>query len=265
MTPGLLFLLLALPLAIITTSAIAQTGQPRKAKIVLHNGTVMKGTVAEWVHGDKIKLLLDGNKSVVVEIAFDQVKSMEFEGNNGYLKAGKEIKVPLEIVDPKGTYISAAVGLHFGEDETNYTIGSESGYRFNDHWALGLGINYDHYDIVTTLPVFASARAYLNRRNETPYLFIGGGYGFSWFNEKMEDWLISNETIRGGTFGQTGLGYQVRGKDVTLAFVFGFKFQKTKMEYDYNYEPWRSDFPSLAFVEEKRMFRRMFFTVAAVF
>jgi hypothetical protein len=266
-----LFLLMVLPLAI---PSMAQTGQQRTTRIVLQDGTVMKGIVDDWTNGDTIRFLPVKSASVV-EILFDDIQSMKFRPEKI-----EDLNIK---ANPNGVYFSASAGLLLGMNWGNYTIACESGYRFGDHWAFGLGINYERYHIYTSLPdrwmgitansiftvlpVIVNARAYLSGNIDSPYFFAGGGYGFGWTNTKMEDfdWLISDYSVRGGPLGRTGIGYQARGKNLSLALELGIKIQESEMVYQYVNDVLWENRHFLTSVKEKRSFRRMFFSVAAVF
>jgi hypothetical protein len=261
-----------IPMILLLFSCILSIGNAqsddRKATVILKNGTVLQGTVAEWSAGSKLKLLLDGNSSVVVDIEFSEIQSMDF--GLEALPAKKVqpptvVKPKLEPKDPRGMYYTAAVGVLLGEHETNFTIGAESGFRFNDHIAVGLGANYDIYDIVSVLPVWANTRFYLNNNLTAPYLFVGGGYGFARFNDGLDEWRFANEHIEGGLYGQTGIGFLVTGKNLSWALTMGGKFQRSVLNYEYNFQPWSSTRAAFSEVEEKRTFRRIFLNFSILF
>lgn len=242
----------------------------RAAKISMIDGTSIEGVISECTDTDSLTILVNGNSSNSVTVSMGQITQLDFglspqknsnEVNEIMLQESQEENATIEDV----VYHSIALGLLFGEDETNYFISVESGFRVNNHFAVGLGLNYDNYDIISTVPFFVEVKGYLHDKKVAPYYFVGAGYGVSWLNESMDDFLISNEKIRGGLFGHTGLGYQVKGKGLSYAFKIGYKLQKTRISYQYNTEPWRSSSPMLSDVQEKRMFRRLFFSVSVIF
>ncbi len=250
----------------------AQAQHQRTVRILMADGTSMMGVITECTEIKRLTFLVNGDSSNTVTISMDQVVLMDFglppkawenEISESGLSGLKEKKAIVE--NSERVYHSISLGLLFGEDETNYFLGVESGLRMNDHFAVGLGLNYDNYDIISTVPVFVELKGYLHDNKVAPYYFVGAGYGFGWLNEPMDEFLISNEKIRGGLFGHTGLGYQVKGNALSYVFRLGYKIQKTKISYQYNPEPWRSSLPVLTDVAEKRMFRRLFFSVSAIF
>lgn len=244
----------------------AQTNPATYAKVVLENGATIKGYVGKSVNDNSIKIVMPGDSTYELHIAFDLIKTLEFRRSRTAERKPVQVK-PAPVENPAGFYHSVSFGLMMGEDEVNLSLSNENSYRINDHLSLGLAANYDRYYRVSTAPVYATAKLFLKNQRISPYYFMGGGYGFGWLNKKTANWQIHDEKFRGGVFGQTGVGYQVNGHNGSLAFQLGFRLQKSLREYYYDQGIWSHPvtIDDLMHVSEKRMFRRVFFSMAAVF
>ncbi|MGK7396633.1 MAG: hypothetical protein ACNS62_18790 [Candidatus Cyclobacteriaceae bacterium M3_2C_046] len=255
-----LFLLLLIPVA----ELLAQEEHNlRYAKIKLNNGVSIKGYVVDSVSTKNLVLRTSESGSFLISL--DQVKFIRFGGyahktNNSTGTISKNLDQNYE--NQLGFYHLVGLGLTFAEQEGgNISLTTENGYRFNDHFSLGIGVNYDRYARSSALPVYANFRGFLYNKKVTPYYFLGGGYGFAWKNNNI-DGPFNFTKVAGGMMAQTGLGYQINFANSALQIHLGYKMQQTRLEYEsFNYiQPWDSYFvpnqQNVAY-KEKRLYRRI--------
>ena len=257
----------------IVRPGVAQTRNEglRHVKIILTSGTVLKGNIGKSISEDYITLIPDWDTVNAFNLPFDYIKSMEF-GRYREVSGNKDPKPLIKpVLSEPGFYHVFTFGLAMGENKTNLMLSSENGYRINDHFAGGLGVNYDRYTNISSLPVYLNFRGYLRNKRVSPFYFLGGGYGFGWNNGKeYMGYQVNN--VKGGIYGQTGLGYQIQYSQSAISFNLGYKIQKTTLDYEYRnyYQPWSSFAPQLPsdnnmIVHEKRLVRRMFVSFSVVF
>lgn len=251
----------------------AQTDTLRYAKIKLNSGVSIKGYVLDEVSPEHLVVKTDYETSFM--ISMDEIKKMKF-GDIKYVdkqqNQSKSISTDQVYDNHLGFYHLFGLGWSIGEDNTNLSLSTENGYRFNEHLAVGLGMNYDRYSPLSALPIYVNARGYLHNRKVSPFYYAGAGYGFAWANEERAEGL-DFEQVNGGFMAHTGLGYQINFSGSAMIFHLGYKILNTKMEYStygyYHLDPLSSFMPANqggnVEVTEKRVIRRAEIKAAFLF
>ncbi len=247
----------------------AQQDTVRFAKIKLENGTYIRGYILQDITAGNLVLKTPSGNAFFVKM--DDIIKMKFGKYAVLDKSDKSVKpVALNnIYDQRiGTYSLFGVGLNFSEMDAHLSLTSELGKRFNDHFALGVGINYDRDYWVSNLPIYFNGRAYLNNRKVSPFVYAGAGYSLAWAND---DWYYEFNKVNGGFMGQLGLGYQINFAGSALLFNVGYKIQRVFQDYstyNYGYQPWpgSSSFsePNVN-IKEIRLLRRAEFKLSFMF
>lgn len=232
-----------------------------KAKVKLYKSPTLTGYVSIPQTGESIYLQQSDSTRVLLEL--EDIKKLKLL--NPYNNKSEAFKTDYKTFSSEtGFYHQLFVGVSFGEEELNGSMGIINGYRFNNFFALDIGINYDRYKNISTLPIYLQPRLYLKNNKISIYYFTGVGYSLGWTNKEQNN---ANEKIdvQGGVMGQAGIGYQINFLKSALNFTLGYKLQKVVTDYEY-YSTWYERWPSFESVkamdvEEKRLVRRIFFTV----
>lgn len=245
-------------------NTIAQQQPPTYARVILTNGALVKGYVGKSIDNDHFKIIFPGDSSYEMHIRIDMIKKLEFRKQR---TARRVAFVDSADSSQPGIFHSISFGVMVGENNVGISLANENGYRINDHFALGIGLNYDRYDQASALPIYVTARAYVNNKRVSPYYFVGAGYGFGWLNTEFNTTTIHKPEFRGGLYGQTGVGYEFLGKNHSVSVILGYRIQKSQLEYYYDEGIWSHPrtIEDFMFVSEKRMFRRAFIAVGASF
>lgn len=238
-----------------------------KAKVVIVNREVLRGYLFEPWTGGNISLKITGKTSVEIDSAdIKKVKLVGLKGSQTYNNVTSRSRNG-EFGKKEGFYHQIYTGLSFGEIDVNPSIGMINGYRFNQLFALGLGVSYDRFASAAALPVYLQSRLYIKNDKTSLFYFTDVGYGAAWQNrERSSDWEQIKTT--GGLMGQAGIGYQINFSKSALNFTLGYKLQKMKTHaeyYSYPYDPFgnlKDTAPSkFREIEERRLIRRVAFTV----
>lgn len=133
-------------------------------------------------------------------------------------------------------YIQAGM-LVTGEYERgmpNLSVSTVHGIRIKENMNIGLGIGYNYYASIRTMPIFISvARDILGRENK---LFLEVNYGGSIVNKIVDSsyprWKF--EAYYGPMINPS-LGYQVKTNGLRISFVAGYNFQRLKSQFTDSY------------------------------
>ena len=244
----------------------------RFAKIKTTNGVLIKGYVVDSVVNNKV--ILRTSAESVFTIKFDEISKIKLK-DHAIIKSGSNSTSETEVYpgfDNKlGFYHLFGIGLAFGEYNSSLSLTNENGYRFNDHFSIGLGANYDRYDRASALPFYVNARGFLHNKKLSPFYYVGGGYAIAWRNQHYQG-SIEYNGVNGGVMLQTGLGYQLNFQNMGMVFNLGYKTQKARLQYSqanhWGYSPFSSSIApetDPVLVDEKRTFRRIELKVALLF
>jgi len=146
-----------------------------------------------------------------------------------------------------------------------------NGYRFNDHWAAGIGVGFEifnHY----LFPVFADVRYFVRNDRISPFFALKTGYAFGSFKKKHYDYLsldlhpydVTNVDVNycGGLMVHPEIGFKVilsHNADVLFSVAYRLQQTKTKIAQKYDYSPYYNNW------ELKECLSRMSLGVAILF
>lgn len=146
------------------------------------------------------------------------------------------------------------VGLLEGEQGSALQLQTIQGLKCKT-WSAGVGVGLDYYH-TRTIPLFLDVRKALGRKENTVFVYVGGGYNFPWLKEV--DKIGFENDSKGGLYYDAGIGYQLPVfKTQQLFFSAGFSqknFSKT-----YNSMPYLSIWPPppQAYQQYKYLVRRL--------
>lgn len=94
----------------------------------------------------------------------------------------------------------------------------------------GLGIGIDKLDTETFVPLFASFKGLLKKKDSTPYLTAQLGYAFA-SNRNLYNY--AGYSYQGGILFSPGLGYKLSVKDkYSVLFSVHYKHQFARLKYE---------------------------------
>lgn len=192
--------------------------------VTLTNGSIIKGIVLPITDSTKVRVQTsDGSQWVFEAENVQDVQSWPE-------KESKQV----ELSKSSGYYNISDLGLLMGNDGvySTVTISAQtvSGYRFNEHWSLGLGVGIESFS-VPLAPVFIEGRYYLLKKRFTPFIALQGGYGVPLENYIGNDGKRIN---RGGVMfnPMVGIKHQV-SKNIGLTFSGGYRYQQSITNQNY--------------------------------
>lgn len=238
----------------------------QKVEVRLKNTSIIKGYITDSLTDGSIRIAVSDQTELAIDSAdISEVAFIKGKGDDRYKTFSNRHLIKSEI-DP-GLYHQLFAGLSIGEDEFNGSLGIINGYRINKNLAIGLGLNYDRYDQISTLPIYLQPKWYVRNEKSSLYYFIDLGYSIGWENDESTA-MNENREVKGGLMGQAGVGYQVNFSKSALHFTLGYKLQKAVIRNEYyDYYPHYSsrwdpaDAQKTMEVEEKSLFRKFVFTV----
>lgn len=137
-------------------------------------------------------------------------------------------------INPSGYYNITDLGLLFGNNGNFSTITvsaqTVSGYRFNKHWSVGLGLGIESFDIPLA-PVFLEGRYHLLEGRFSPYATFQAGYGIP-----IENYLgIDGKRVnRGGYMINSMLGIRHQfSNTMGLVLSAGYRYQQSVSKQTY--------------------------------
>jgi hypothetical protein len=236
-----------------------------RTKVVLKNRQVVRGYSFEPWLGGRLRLQLASATFAEIDSADIQKVSQQAPGSSQTFLTFRQKRHAGEYGQHRGFFHHVFIGPSFGERDLNLSMGLLNGYRFDDRYALALGVNYDRFARVAALPIYLQGRAYLINERVSFYTFADAGYSPAWENKS---WSTALETFTssGGLLGQLGLGYQVNYYKSALTFGLGYKIQKLHNQYEFYQYQYTADWSNPTLVkymdiDERRQIRRVVLTV----
>ncbi|MGV3502294.1 MAG: hypothetical protein ACO1O1_01190 [Adhaeribacter sp.] len=183
--------------------------------VYLHNGSIIRGTLAKDPANGKVKIqTVGGNLFVFRDEEVKQVarelirKTFQYPYTTGYLHMSE---VALSLGN------SSEANQKRRVDFSAHTF---NGYQFASYLATGLTVGVDGYDGVTLLPLGLGLRGDLTKTPTRPFYSLDGGYSLDWLDNPMR---VGNR--QGGYFWSGGLGLKFQSKK-NHAFTLGLAFRR---------------------------------------
>lgn len=117
----------------------------------------------------------------------------------------------------------------------NFSVSTVHGIKVRENMNIGLGIGYNYYASIRTMPIFISiTQDILGKENK---LFLELNYGRSVVN-KIVDPSYSSWRFEAyyGPMINPSLGYQVKTNGLRISFVAGYNFQRLKSQFTDSYQ-----------------------------
>ncbi len=202
------------------------------ARIKLKNNTYLKGNIVQGIDSTGVILLING---VTSRIPMNKIENIKFQPNkktntssqndeNHRIENGNYAQF-----EP-GYYHSVGVGIISGNDYSDFSASVINGYSFHPLLNAGVGLNYNRYENITTLPLYAEYRGYPKKLKLAPYFFSQLGYGFRVENSSNNG--FESYDSRGGLYWGAGVGYQANFLETTIALSVGYSNQETHTKFD---------------------------------
>jgi hypothetical protein len=150
-----------------------------------------------------------------------------------------------------------------------------NGYRFNEHWAAGIGVGFEifHHNL---FPVFADVRYTLWDNKVSPFLGLKTGYAISSFKKKhcdgkyldFEPYYVNNADIRnyGGFILNPEMGVKVTlSEKADFLVTVAYRHQKTKTTVKQNYGYGPHDYAYFNEWDHKASLNRLSFGIGIMF
>jgi hypothetical protein len=137
---------------------------------------------------------------------------------------------------------TAEVGFSLGGQLSNDNFVYETGRLFqytadvqvSTRVYYGLGIGVEKFDTETFVPLTASFKGLLKKKDSTPYLTAQLGYAFA-SNSNTNDY--AGYSYRGGLLFSPGIGYKLSVKDkYSILFSVNYKHQFAMLKYETFYK-----------------------------
>jgi len=167
-------------------------------------------------------------------------------------------------------YIPSAYFITRTKLQVSPSVSITNGYRFNEHWAAGIGVGYEIFKH-NLCPVFADVRYSVWNNKISPVFAFKTGYAIGNLKKQHYDELdldyqpysINNADFRnyGGLMVQPEMGVKViLNENADLLITVAYRYQKirtiTSQSFEYNYyDEW----------EHKESLNRLMFGVAIMF
>lgn len=253
------FIFFQIALLFLLLSGLSTSAQiDKQAKIVLKNGTTIKGGIVESFDDSKLKVNIDDSN--IILIRYDHIKKIHFKGNGRVDEDFEEKLSKIPSLKTETFYHELRGGLLFGEETTGVSLQTINGYQFNKYLGTGLGFGINKFGNYITLPIYASVKGYLFDKKVSPFYFGDIGYGFAWQTNRNET-IFELDNVKGGYYWQLGIGYQINFYNSSMVFTLGYINQDSKADYIY-YRPWDIDDVEIS---ERRILRRFAFSVGFLF
>ena len=154
------------------TTAWSQTGLPKEV-VHLKNGSVLRGTITEWVPEVSLTIQLAGNSVFVCPIGDVAKVTREFAPSSSeepkVLRAAP-VSQEFEFFASLGYGISSG---KYGLDVTNFNLGYGKNLTANHFVGLGTGLRYFLTENeFAMMPFYAEYRGRMERGNISPYTRI---------------------------------------------------------------------------------------------
>lgn len=245
-------IIFGLSLLLVTAIALPAQSQDSIVTVYLKNGQKITGRMQMSLHENYLTLAHDSLSQT--HLAYHTIKKI-------YFGAVPDDEPPPYFIRETGYFHLSELGIQVGNNDYDangtFTIHTVNGYTFSPYLMAGLGIGYDSYGSVATLPIYAHLRGIIVDRKVSPFYFAGVGGSWAWATDETSQ--INYERTRGGLFVHGGLGYQINLARSAIHFVGGYKLQQTN--FAYTFQGWQSETE----IEEKRTIRRVTITLGYSF
>ena len=126
-------------------------------------------------------------------------------------------------------------GLRGDHKEVFFSFATTHGIRLG-RLAVGLGTGLDAYGDWKVIPMFASASFDFARiKNDALFIQMNGGYGRAVYTGEDRMGVPAGIDNGGGKMFNPMLGYRIKADRFRIYVALGYKFQRNKYTYDYNY------------------------------
>lgn len=118
------------------------------------------------------------------------------------------------------------LGLLEGQKGSAFQLHAVNGFRWKG-WSAGVGVGLDYYG-VRSVPLFLDLRKTILGKEQSPFIYLNGGFSFPWLKETDETWV--QVSAKRGAFYEAGFGYQVPLRRHALFFSAGYSVKTHKEE-----------------------------------
>jgi hypothetical protein len=213
-----LLLLVGLWLNGIPLRVLGQDGQPLKVRVKMRNQKSVQGHI----------YLKDA--PVILSVYLSDQDSMAIP-----VRMIRQIILEPEEEEKTGgiTYFNnTSIGILTGRanSQVSYrsriTAGMVNGVKINTYFWPGIGISFDQFPEVTTLPIFLSIRGDLFDHSITPFYFFDMGTGPSW---NATDQNSPDQETDAGLMWHLGGGIKIYSDSrINIMLAMGFKSQRVR-------------------------------------
>jgi hypothetical protein len=221
--------LLLITLLFTTNFAKAQKTQD---VVFLENGSILRGEIQDFSDSSKVRLLTaDG--SIWVFDTSEVYKTMVMPSYHAkkpinHMKSGYFNTTDFGILFGQGTYYSTQTA----------SLNMINGYQINPHFAVGLGVGFEGYDLPLA-PIFVDAKYFFLEKSFSPFVSFQSGYAVPLSNYVMADGKRAN---RGGVMLGANIGFRKYISD-HFGFVasLGYRYQESHSSQEYYWWGWEGD------------------------
>lgn len=190
--------------------------------VYLKNGSIIRGVITEQVPNQSVKIQTRDRNLFVFK--YDEIEKITKENipveNLTKGSKGTEFKKKGFINLTEINYchgIGSVYVQDYYEKSDAYSFGfrTVSGYQFNEHLSLGIGVGIDKYNNATYLPITFDVRATILKGKVSPVFAASIGYA------------VGSNTINYGLFINPQIGFKTYiSKNVAYLFNVGLKWQE---------------------------------------
>ncbi len=208
--------LFCLAIVFLIASSKAQTANFREV-IYLKNGSVLKGTLTEWVPDESLSIRLSDSSLFVVKIADILKVTREFIAD-----ASKPAKGKTAVLNANGfeSNISGGYGVASGKYGLdilcfNWVFGK----NLNTHHFVGMGTGLRYMEEVdmTMVPILLDWRYRITEQSVSPYVRLSAGYSLN----------VSNGLENSGFLVDPRIGVDFQVGVTRCSFDMGYQTQQT--------------------------------------
>lgn len=113
-------------------------------------------------------------------------------------------------------------GLLEGEQGSAFQLKAINGVQYKK-WLAGIGVGLDYYQS-RSAPLFLALRHFFHPTTKGLFLYADAGYNFPWLKPTEKDWDYIS--VKGGFYGEGGVGYQFPLRSKSFLFVSAGYSQK---------------------------------------
>ena len=217
------------------TTAWSQTGLPKEV-VHLKNGSVLRGTITEWVPEVSLTIQLAGNSVFVCPIGDVAKVTREFAPSSSeepkVLRAAP-VSQEFEFFASLGYGISSG---KYGLNVTNFNLGYGKNLTANHFVGLGTGLRYFLTENeFAMMPFYAEYRGRMERGNISPYTRIALGYSLN----------LSQGIENSGVLFNPRIGLEFNAGASRLSFDMGYQTQQMPFLVLNATDPWNPYFDKI--------------------